>query len=193
MEQKGEAVSVQTRKGVRTRLDPVRAGDPEPGLLHQAQLNGDRESAGLGGDTNRSCIGCDCFCLDKEQLAHSCSGWGSEYSSLNSPKSWADGIKWNAHVFHTFGELPTCQSAHLHCSRYLHSTRKTETWSVYRSIPCPPGTYLTPDHQLNSIVPWWYTCRKVTCSCFLRRIKKTWKKPDKGKSWVDVFRQKILH
>lgn len=101
------------RKGMRTRLDPFRAGETEPGLLHQAQLNGDWESAVLGGDINRPRY---CFCLDEEWLAHSRFGWGSEYSSLNSPKSWADGINWNAHIFHTFASrwasyLPVSPSA----------------------------------------------------------------------------------
>lgn len=77
---------------------------------------GTDRATGLGGDTNRPCTGCYCFCLDKKWLAHSCSGWGSEYSSLNSPKSWADGINWNSHIFHTFGNrwasyLPVSPSA----------------------------------------------------------------------------------
>lgn len=164
--------------------------EPEPGLLPQTQLNREWGSTALYGDGHRPCIGCYCFCLDTFSW-HILILDEAVNIAVSVAQRAEQMVSTETHMFFTpleLGEFPTCQSAHLHCLSYLHSTRKTETQGVYRCIPCPPGTYLTPDHQLKSIVPWWYTCRKVTCSCFFRRIKKTWKKPDKGKSWVDVFR-----
>lgn len=60
-------------------------------------------------------------------LAHSCFGWGSVYSSLNSPKNWADGINWNAHCFHTFG------------------TR----WALYLTVSRSASYILSPHHKKN--------------------------------------------
>jgi len=38
-------------------------------------------------------------------------------------------------------------------------------------LPWPPGTHLTPIHQIGNIVAWWQTCRKDIWPFFLRRTK----------------------
>lgn len=65
-------------------------------------LNGEWGSTALGGDIHRPPVGYF-FLIGPTLMAHSHSGWGSEHGSLNSPKSWADGIICNAHTFLTFG------------------------------------------------------------------------------------------
>lgn len=36
----------------------------------------------------------------------------------------------------------------------------------------PPGTHLTPIHQRQNMVEWWYMWRNVSCSHFFRATRK---------------------
>ena len=59
----------------------------------------------------------------------------------------------------------------------LANSRRSSTFINH--LHWPPATYLTPNHQLKIIVLWWYTCKNVTWSNFLRMMKNTcWKKKD---------------